>query len=103
LHWSQSRYGAEAHGRHIRRLAVVLWGTTAFGVIHVITEYAIMIRFSDANWDSPPGMRYFTVATITIGAILTAIMTLRRPQRGRDDEPQTDPGGRTFAAAVSSS
>ena len=23
----------EAHGRHIRRLVVVLWGTTAFGVI----------------------------------------------------------------------
>ena len=98
-----SAWQAEAHGRHIRRLAIVLWGTTAFGVIHVITEYAIMIRFSDANWDSSPGMGYLTVATVTIGAILTAIMTLRTPQRGRDDEPQTDPGGRTFAAAVSSS
>ena len=36
------------------RLVVVLWGTTAFGVIHVMAEYAIMIRFSDANWDRPP-------------------------------------------------
>jgi len=98
-----SAWQPEAHGRHIRRLAIVLWGTTAFGVIHVITEYAIMIRFSDANCDSSPGMGYLTVATVTIGAILTAIMTLRTPQRGRDDEPQTDPGGRTFAAAVSSS
>jgi hypothetical protein len=97
-----SAWQPEAHGRHIRRLAIVLWGTTAFGVIHVITEYAIMVRFSDANWDSPPGMGYLTVATVTISAILTAI-TLRTPQRGRDDEPQTDPGGRTFAAAVSSS
>ena len=51
-----SAWQSEAHGRHIRRLAVVLWGTTAFGVIHVITEYPIIIRFSDANWDFPPGM-----------------------------------------------
>ena len=27
-----------------------------------------MIRFSDANWDSPPGFGYLTVATITISA-----------------------------------
>ena len=45
----------EARGRHVGpRLVVVLWGTTAFGVIHVMAEYAIMIRFSDANWDGPP-------------------------------------------------
>jgi hypothetical protein len=45
-----SAWQPEAHGRHIRRLAIVLWGTTAFGVIHVITEYAIMIRFSDGGF-----------------------------------------------------
>jgi hypothetical protein len=81
----------ETHGRHIRRLVVVLWGTTAFGVIHVIAEYAIMIKFSDANWDSPPGFGYLAVATITISAILTVIMTLRTPKRGADEEPQVDP------------
>jgi heme/copper-type cytochrome/quinol oxidase subunit 3 len=43
-----------ARGRHIRRLAAVLWGTTAFGVIHVITEYRIMTRFM--CWDTPPGL-----------------------------------------------
>jgi hypothetical protein len=46
----------EARGRHIRRLAAVLWGTTAFGVIHVITEYGIMTRLS--RWDTPPGFGY---------------------------------------------
>ncbi len=61
---------------------VVLWGTTAFGFIHVGTEYVIMTSFSDANWDSPPGTGYLTVATITISAILTAIMTLLAPHRG---------------------
>ena len=57
----------------------------------MVAEYAIMIKFSDANWDSPPAFGYLTVATITIPAILTAIMTLRMPQRGRDDQPQADP------------
>jgi hypothetical protein len=68
---------------------VVLWGTTAFGVMHMIAEYMIMIRFSDANWDDPPGTGYLTVATIAISAILTAIMTLRTSQRGAD-EPHRD-------------
>jgi hypothetical protein len=86
-----SAWQPEVHGRGVLRLVVVLCGTTAFGAIHVIAEYAIMIRFSHANWDSPPGTGYLTVAVITISAIVTAIMTLRTPQRGRDDEPQTDP------------
>ncbi len=63
-------------GRRLLRLAVVLWGTTAFGAIHTFAEYLVMVKFSDANWDCPPGTGYLTVATITISAILTAIMTL---------------------------
>jgi hypothetical protein len=82
--------------RRVLRLMVVLWGTTAFGVIHVMAEYAIMIRFSDANWDTPPGTGYLTVAVITISAILTVIMTLCSPQRGADDAPQVDPGARSL-------
>jgi hypothetical protein len=78
----------EVRGRRVLRLVVVLWGITAFGAIHTIVEYVVMIKFSDANWDSPPGFGYLTVATITISAILTAIMTLRTPKRGADDQPQ---------------
>ncbi|HJY46502.1 MAG TPA: hypothetical protein VJ301_17925 [Propionibacteriaceae bacterium] len=76
--------------RSFLHLVVVLWGTTAFGASHVMAEYAIMIRFSEANWDSPPGTGYLTVAVITISAVLTAIMALRTPQRGVDDEPHQD-------------
>jgi hypothetical protein len=65
-------------------------GYNAFGIVHTTVEYVIMIRFSDANWDTPPGTGYLTVATITISAILTVIMTLRTPQRGADDEPYQD-------------
>jgi hypothetical protein len=82
-----SAWQPEVHGRRVLRLVVVLWGTTAFGVGHVVAEYAIMIRFSDTNWDSPPGFGYLTVATITISAMLTAIMILRASRRGADDEP----------------
>jgi len=86
-----SAWQPEVRGRGVLRLVVVLWGTTAFGAIHMIVEHVVMINFSDANWDSPPGTGYLTVATITISAILTVIMTLRTPERGVDAEPQVDP------------
>jgi hypothetical protein len=78
----------EAHGRLIRRLVVVQWGTTAFSFAHVISEYRIMIRFS--RWDPPLGFGYLPVAVITISAILTVIMTLRAPQRVADDGSHRD-------------
>ena len=80
---SISAWQPEVRGRGVLRLAVVLWGTTAFGVVHVIVEIMIMINFSNAIWDTPPGTGYLTVATITISAILTVIMTLRTPQGRR--------------------
>jgi hypothetical protein len=83
-----SAWQPDTHGRQIGRLAVVLWGTTAFGVIHGITEQTIRIHFSDANWDCRSGTGYLTVAVTTIGAILTAIMTLRAPQKDADTPHQ---------------
>ena len=85
----------EARGRHILRPAVVLWGTTAFGAVHLTAEYIIMTRLSSWNL----GFGYLTVATITISAILTVIMTLRAPKSGADDEPQPnhDSGSLTLA------
>jgi hypothetical protein len=44
----------ETHGRHIRRLVVVLWGRTAFGAIHTIAEYVAMIIFSERDWNDLP-------------------------------------------------
>ena len=77
-------------GRLFLRLVVVLWGTTAFGAIHTIAEFIVMVNFTEADWDTPPGTGYLTVATLTISAILTVIMTLRTPQTGADDEPGQD-------------
>jgi hypothetical protein len=80
----------EARGRHIRRLAIVLWGTTAFGFVHVFIEHMIMIGFRFSMWNPPPGFGYLICATITISTILTVIMTLRTPQMSADDEPGQD-------------
>ena len=82
---------SEVVGRCFLRLVVVLWGTTAFGLIHGVTDYLAMIIFSSRDSDTPPGTGYRTVALITISAILTVIMTLRTPKRGADEEPQVDP------------
>ena len=69
---------------------MALWGTTAFGVFHLMLEYTIMIGFSERDWDDPPGTGYLTVATITISAILLVIMTLRIPRTAADGDPQPD-------------
>jgi hypothetical protein len=76
----------EARGRHIApRLVVVLSGTTAFGFVHVITEYFTMLSFGGA--------------TITISAILTLIMTLRAPRKVADAQPHQGHRSRPHDAA----
>jgi hypothetical protein len=84
----------EVRGRQILRLVIVLWGMTAFGVVHVFIEHMIMIGFRFSTWNPPPGFGYLIFATITISAILTVIMTLRAPRRVADHEPgQVDNSG----------
>jgi hypothetical protein len=80
----------EVRGRQILRLVIVLWGTTAFGFVHVYIEHVIMIGFRFSTWNPPPGFGYLIFATITLSAILTVIMTLRAPRRVADDEPHQD-------------
>jgi hypothetical protein len=53
----------EARRRHIaRRLVLVLSGTTAFGFVHVITEYYAMLSFGGGNGDTPIGYGYLIFA-----------------------------------------
>jgi hypothetical protein len=73
--------------RRFLRLAVAVWGTTAFGIFHQMLAYVIMVGFSERDWDEPPGTGYLTVAAIAISAILIVIMTLRMPPRA-DGDPQ---------------
>jgi hypothetical protein len=46
-------------------------------------------RGCSRDWDTPPGTGYLTVAVITISAVLTAIMTLRRPRIVADEAQQS--------------
>jgi len=90
----------EARGRHIApRLVVVLSGTTAFGFIHVITEYFTMLSFGGGNGDMQTGYGYLIFATITISAILIVIMTLRAPRKVADAEPHQGHRSRPYDAA----
>ncbi len=90
----------EARGRRIwPRLVVVLSGTTAFGFVHVITEYFTMLSFAGGNGDMPIGYGYLIFATITISAILTVIMTLLMREKVADAEPQQDQGSLPYDAA----
>jgi hypothetical protein len=90
----------EARSRHnCARLVVVLSGTTAFGFVHVITEYFTMLSFGGGNGDMPIGYGYLIFATITISAILTVIMTLLMREKVADPEPRQDHGSRPYDAA----
>jgi hypothetical protein len=76
--------------RRFLRIAVALWGTTAFGIFHQMLTYMIMVASSERDWDEPPGTGYLTVAAIMISAILIVIMTLRSPRTAADHDPQLD-------------
>jgi uncharacterized membrane protein len=90
----------EARGRHIApRLVVVLSGTTAFGFVHVSSEYFTMGSFGGGNGGTPIGYGYLIFATITISAILTVIMTLLVRQKVADAEPHQDHRSRPYDAA----
>lgn len=74
----------EVTGRCWAGVLLVAWGTTAFGLGHLIVEYVFMSAFSDANWDMPPLTGYVTAATLIVAAILTATLALRSsPLPGR--------------------
>ncbi|MGO1385094.1 MAG: hypothetical protein ACTHWA_12270 [Arachnia sp.] len=47
-------------------LAIVLWGATAFGMAHGISEYMAMLMFNQNNWDTPAGTGWITVAVLMI-------------------------------------
>jgi hypothetical protein len=72
----------EVRGRSLLRLLLALWGCTAFSAVHGGFEYGIMITFSDANWDSPPGTGYLTGAVLIISGLLTLISTPTRARVG---------------------
>jgi hypothetical protein len=77
-------------GRRLLRLLIVLWGTTAFGMVHFAAEWTAMGIFSLATWDVAPGTGYLTGGTLIISGLLTVLLsvrsTVRKPLRWPSSE-----------------
>lgn len=81
----------EVHGRRFVRVLVVAWGTTAFGFVHMVAEFIVMIASSDANWDTPPLSGSVTVLTLMLSAVLTLLLALRPSPPSSGNEQLSHP------------
>lgn len=71
----------------VRRLALVLWGTTAFGLVQSAAAYLFMTGVvSDANWDVPPGTGYLTAAALFGSAVVTLALAGSAGQELQDSD-----------------
>lgn len=84
------RWQPEVRGASFVQVLVLLWGATAFDFPHQAADYLIMVIWSSANWDIPPGTGVLTAATLAASAALTVLLTLWAP-RLRDWPPPPDP------------
>ena len=62
----------ELSDREVARLAVILWGVTAFGQSHLMIDYMTMTTLNSWNWDCPPGCGYPTALAVGVAAAMTA-------------------------------
>ena len=67
----------DVRGLGLLRILILLWGVTSFGIFHLATDFMIMMGWSSANWDVPPGTGWLTVMGLVASAVLSAILTLR--------------------------
>lgn len=66
----------------LARFLVVALPVSAFGFFGMVLDYVVMIRWSDADWDSPPGSGYLTAGLLLLCGLAVLIMTAwpRRPR-----------------------
>lgn len=57
-----------------------LFAVSAYGLVHMMGEYAVMVASSDANWDVPPGMGFPMAVMI---AVCGALILYRGRKAGR--------------------
>jgi hypothetical protein len=62
------------------RFGVVTLSVSALGFAGMVADYMLMIRWSDADWDSPPGSGYLTAALLLLCGIAVLIMTALSPR-----------------------
>ncbi len=75
------------------RVVLLALATTAASFGHLLVDYSVMINFSEANWDSPPGSGYLTAFSIALFAILSMLLGgLGRLERRRLVREPVAPG-----------
>jgi hypothetical protein len=67
----------ELSNGEMARLALILWGVTAFGGSHEMLDYLTMTIVNNWNWDCPPGCGYPTAVAIGVAAALAASSAIR--------------------------
>lgn len=58
------------------RLLLLLGGATAFGALRGMVDYAVMITWSQANWDVPPGTGFAPALVLILCGVGVAVVTL---------------------------
>lgn len=74
--------GSGMRGIELFRYGLVLLAATSVGGVRQVLEYVVAVSLSDANWDSPPGTGYLTVAFIGLAALTTFVLGCRQGSRG---------------------
>lgn len=75
-----------------------LFAVAAYGLLHFMGEYALMIAASEANWDVPPGMGFPTAAMIGICGALVLYRGLRVSRAAAGAVPSSPTTGRAAFA-----
>ena len=63
-------------GLGLVRIIIVIWGVMSFGSFRLAFDFMIMMGWSSANWDVPPGTGWLTVTGLIASAVLTVVLTL---------------------------
>lgn len=71
----------------LARFVLVAVCVSAFGFFGMIGDYMIMVHWSDASWDSPPGSGYLTAALLLVCGVAVLIMTAL----SRQSRPMAEP------------
>lgn len=79
---------ANRRGRDSIRWLIALGAVGSFGLVGLLVDYALMVSWSEADWDSPPGSGYPTAVWLVICGL--TLMLLSRPgaQRSTPAAPQ---------------
>lgn len=60
------------------QLILVLTGATGFGFFRMMLDFMVMITWSQANWDVPPGTGYLPAIALVLAAVGVVVLTLWR-------------------------